>query len=137
MCTILFTHPFDKFSWRNYDLDQVLIAGDDLYIDIRKYNNSSVEFLEVHDLPPYICLSSEYFVCKVKKTYSGAMNPNYTDNYPLVKLEMAIGVGLPANQEEFQYSIFICKGNAKAICYHLDFFSFLIHMQEMGMDVKS
>lgn len=49
-----------------------------------------------------------------RKTYYGTIDPNFIGEYPLVKLEIALGMALSFKK----YALLICKGNAIGILRH-------------------
>ena len=83
-----------------------------MYKFSKKTSNHSKHFLEPCDLPPFIEVNNVYFSWKVKNTYSGSIHKNFTGVYPLVKLEVALAMGL---SKDFAYCIFVCKEKAVAI----------------------
>lgn len=108
----LFLKPFEVHEWQSADIDQILIEGDFVYKFSKKTSNHSKHFLEPCDLPPFIEVNNVYFSWKVKNTYSGSIHKNFTGVYPLVKLEVALAMGL---SKDFAYCIFVCKEKAVAI----------------------
>lgn len=115
----LFLKPFEVHEWQSADIDQILIEGDFVYKFSKKTSNHSKHFLEPCDLPPFIEVNNVYFSWKVKNTYSGSIHKNFTGVYPLVKLEVALAMGL---SKDFAYCIFVCKEKAVAISSRNGFF---------------
>lgn len=59
---------------------------------------------------------------KLKKTYSGTINENFSGNYPFVNLKIGLAMGLSGNVNENQFCIFLCKESAIAISSQNGFF---------------
>lgn len=86
--------PFISSQWVAKDLDEILIQGDYVYKFARKTLMSYRSFLEPQDVPPFIQIDKIYFNWKIKKTYSGTINENFSGNYPFVNLKLALAMGL-------------------------------------------
>lgn len=114
--------PFRNIKWKTDDLDQVLLKGDYVYRFSKEFIRPSKGFLEPRDLPPFTKINGKYFYWKVRNTFSGSIQAHFVGEYPLVRLETAILMGLSGNVSNCQFGIFICKGNALAICKDGDIF---------------
>lgn len=134
-CTVflikLYMKPFISSEWVAKDLDEILIQGDYVYNFARETLMSYRSFLEPQDVPPFIQMDKIFFNWKIKKTYSGTINENFSGNYPFVNLKIALAMGLSGNENENQFCIFLCKESAIAISSQNGFFLFLIRMLEM------
>lgn len=113
------------------DLDEILIQGDYVYNFARETLMSYRSFLEPQDVPPFIQMDKIFFNWKIKNTYSGTINENFSGNYPFVNLKTALAMGLSGNENENQFCIFLCKESAIAISSQNGFLLFLIRMLEM------
>lgn len=114
--------PFKNIKWTSDDLDKILQRGDYVYRFSKEFLRPSKGFLEPRDLPPFTKIDGKYFYWKVRNTFSGSIQDHFVGEYPLVRLETAILMGLSGDVLNCQYGIFICKGNALAICRDGDIF---------------
>lgn len=125
-CTVflikLYMKPFISSEWVAKDLDEILIQGDYVYNFARETLMSYRSFLEPQDVPPFIQMDKIFFNWKIKKTYSGTINENFSGNYPFVNLKIALAMGLSGNENENQFCIFLCKESAIAISSQNGFF---------------
>lgn len=125
-CTVflikLYMKPFISSQWVAKDLDEILIQGDYVYKFARETLMSYRSFLEPQDVPPFIQIDKIYFNWKIKKTYSGTINENFSGNYPFVNLKLALAMGLSGNVNENHFCIFLCKESAIAISSQNGFF---------------
>lgn len=111
--------PFESHKWKSGDVDEVLLEGDFLYRFTKQISSCSKDFLELCELPPFIKLNDIFFHWKVKNTYSGSISKNFIGEHPLVRLDIALAMGL---SREYTFCIFVCKGTAVAISYQSGFF---------------
>lgn len=111
--------PFESHKWKSGDVDEVLLEGDFLYRFTKQIPSCSKDFLELCELPPFIKLNDIFFHWKVKNTYSGSISKNFIGEHPLVRLDIALAMGL---SREYTFCIFVCKGTAVAISYQSGFF---------------
>ena len=91
-----------------HDLDLILFQGDYLYKFAKQFIRDQRHYFEPHDLPSFIKIDHKFYMWKVKKTLSGSVHKDYIGEYPLVKLELAISIGLSGDESQKRFGIFVC-----------------------------
>ena len=118
----LYAKDLKIYRWKSVDLDLILFQGDYLYKFAKQFIRDQRHYFEPHDLPSFIKIDHKFYMWKVKKTLSGSVHKDYIGEYPLVKLELAISIGLSGDESQKRFGIFVCKGNSVAISKEKDFF---------------
>lgn len=113
---VTFMKPLNDVQWKSNDLDGIIHAGNILY----KFSKEAFRLNDAYLMPnyvhvaAYISMNGTNISWRVVKTYYGTIDPNFIGEYPLVKLEIALGMALSFNK----YVLLICKGNAIGIFRH-------------------
>lgn len=111
---VTFMKPFNDVQWKSNDLDGIIHAGNILYKFSKEAFRWNDAYLMPTDVAAYISMNGTNISWRVVKTYYGTIDPNFIGEYPLVKLEIALGMALSFNK----YALLICKGNAIGILRH-------------------